>query len=248
MPPDAGSHSAKRLKIEEDRLLSTTHTSPPALHLDSQQQQQQAESIDRSQTVHYKAIAPLGDLIIAAGRPGATGLRKAFRVHSFLLHNTSLLWGDKIRREARLVNSHASQVCRHLLTLPDECPLALEAFLAKIHHGKCTTEDAAEMTPETWTRLATLTRKYQCPSTIWFEADYWLRTNLTAWTLGMQTEQLWNGMFIAYLVDNNEWFGSYSKRLILLHEGSFADFGSQIGDRVLTLRLACMCLSSENMS
>lgn len=110
---------------------------------------------------------------------------------------------------------------------------------------------ASEMaTSESWVRLAKLAQQYRCTELLWFEGDYYLRTSMTPWSLARDTQNLWNGLLIAHMLGNAEWFRLYSTRLASLHKDSFSKLGSVLMNQVLTFKLARMlsATSSETVT
>jgi hypothetical protein len=159
-------------------------------------------------------------------------------VSSSILKNSSRLWAETIDRQAITGYSALLGGNRLLLKLADDDPDAFEMLANKLHHGTCTLREGVEPNTTSWMLLAQLADKYECVGSIWFEADFWLRSMLRIWTLSHDTHKLWDGMVIAYWVGNDEWFGSYSKRLSLIHFGSFATLGIRMKDQILGLKLA----------
>lgn len=181
---------------------------------------------------------------MAVGPPAST---KAFLVDSHFVYSSSRVLNEKVRRDVRTTHVNSLQRSCRVVTLPDDPPEAFEALLYKIHKTGGPKKEGAESS-ESWVRLAKLVDKYQCTELLWFEADYYLRTNMTPWSLAGDTQNLWNGLMVAHMLGNGEWFRGYSTRLASLHQGSFSKLGSILVNQVLTFKLACTfpCVSCED--
>lgn len=184
-------------------------------------------------------IVPDGDLIIAVGPSSSI---KAFLVDSHLVYAASARLEEKIRKGVRTAHVNALQRSCRVACLAEDPPQAFEVLLWKLHHMRA--PDAARAaetaTSESWVRLAKLAQQYRCTELLWFEGDYYLRTSMTPWSLAGDTQNLWNGLLVAHMLGNAEWFRVYSTRLASLHTDSFSKLGSILVNQVLTFKLACM--------
>lgn len=212
---------------------------PVAQHMPPQQQDNVNSQVAAQGVFHNRIvrIAQDGDLLMSIGPRRSA---RAFLVDSHFLASASEVLKEKTNSNVRMMYvSDLRRSCR-VAYLPQDKPEVFESLLLKLHRSANQNQDGTK-TSEQWLELSMLAERCGCTQLLWFEADYYLRTQITPWSNAGDTEKLWDGFAVAFMMSNAEWFRHYSARLARLHQGPFSKIGSgKIKKNLTRFKLARM--------